>query len=383
MKEMTDISLLTVGDISFRGRWEKCPTALPFKALLPHFSSHSFVLANLESPLVLDFTTEVSGKCTLAGDVGWAKILNECGIDLVNLANNHMMDYGESGMFNTLQVLDDAGVLYVGAGRNSAEACSPVVKEISGRKFAFLGRSAVEVSSPCYAGSNNSGVAQLEEAELIDVIGKCREVADTVVVMLHWGLEHYHCPAPQQRALAKKLVAAGADILLGHHPHVLQGEEWIDRALVSYSSGNFLFDEFSWSVVLKDGQERVYQSTMTHSNRQGMMLEVTLGENSRIKTNQIFTWISSDARVTLDDSTTRKKDYVKLCKRLNKPFYASHWRLYSLKREWDLRLKKQLSPIRIIKNIHKIRPRHCKEFAVKIKRSSRVASGKSTNPYEG
>jgi poly-gamma-glutamate capsule biosynthesis protein CapA/YwtB (metallophosphatase superfamily) len=382
MSSEKNLKILAVGDISFKGRWDSIPTTIPFQHIIKHFEQNNFVIANLESPLVSDTVNSISGKCTLQGDLGWAKILCDCGISLVSLANNHLMDFGEQGLNNTIEALQSAGILYVGAGQDAKSACAPVFKDLSGNKLAFLARSAVEVSSLCYAGPEQPGVALLDENELVSAIKKCKETADLVIVMLHWGIEHYHYPTPQQRRLAKTLVSAGADIILGHHPHVLQGEEQIGNALVSYSSGNFLFDEFPWSYLTSDGQENKTQLTLTPANRQGMMLEVKIADNSRMTTKQIFTRISSDAIVEIDDSPARQSDYQKLCNRLHIQFYDTFWKSYSLKREWDLRLKNLYSPRMILKKIHKLRPRHFKELVVKIKRSSRISSGKSTNPYE-
>ena len=376
------IVLGAVGDISFKGHFENNVTDSICSDFFSSYRSFDLIVGNLESPLTSSSAVAVPGKCTLRGALSWAEVLKKQGISLVCLANNHLMDYGEQGLFETLAALDAAGVQYVGAGRDKEKACAPVFKDIAGRKFAFLACSSVEVSSRCYAESNQPGVAFLEEEELVASIKRFRCDVDIIVLMVHWGLEHYHYPTPQQRELARKLVAAGADIILGHHPHVLQGEEQIGKALVSYSSGNFLFDEFSWSYVAPDGSEHVYQSTLSEANRQAMMLKVTIPASGEISTNQIFTRISSEATVEIDRSPQRQAEYDKFCTRLHLPYYDHLWRLYALKREWDLRLSQQLSPGRILKKIHKIRPRHFKELMDKVRRSSRVSSGKSTNPYE-
>ena len=376
------MNILTVGDISFRGRWENHPENLPFQRVRNQFEQYCFIVANLESPLVPNSFAPIAGKCTLRGDIGWAKILKSYGIALVSLANNHLMDYGEEGLRTTIESLELEGIQHVGAGRDADAARAPVIQELSGKKIAFLARSAVEVSSPCYAGTAKPGVALLDENELVTVIKGLKSRVDYVIVMLHWGIEHYHYPTSQQRRLAKVLAHAGADIILGHHPHVLQGEERVASCLISYSSGNFLFDEFPWSYLDEDGQERMTLSTLTTANREGMMLELSIENSAEIATRQIFTRITRDATVELDDSPLRKKTYQRLCDRLHMPFYDTFWKMYSLKREWDLRLKKQYAPRTVLTKIHKIRPRHFSELVMKIKRSSRISSGKSTNPYE-
>lgn len=378
-----DQTLLALGDIAFRGRHEDKATDLIFEEVLPCFKQADFVVANLESPLVTGAANPVPGKCTLRGSTEWAAILKKSGIGLVTLANNHMMDYGEEGLFSTMAALDDAGILHVGAGNDRLAACHPVFTEIAGRKIAFLGRSSVEVSSRSYADIGLPGIAFLNEDELVYSIRQCRNNADIIIVMMHWGIEEYHCPSPSQRLLAKKIMTAGADILIGHHPHVLQGEEGIDGALISYSSGNFLFDEFPWSINLEDGTAKEFDSTLSERNRQGMMLEVRFADNNEISTKQIFTRISEDATVELDREPSRKQEYKRFCSRLHMPLYDVFWKMYSMKREWDLRLKNQLAPGQVLRKFYKIRPMHFKEMYTKFRRSTRIASGKTTNPYDG
>jgi poly-gamma-glutamate capsule biosynthesis protein CapA/YwtB (metallophosphatase superfamily) len=376
-------TLLALGDIAFRGRHEDKATGSIFEGVAPCFKQADFVVANLESPLVNADARPVAGKCTLRGRTEWAAILKKSGIDLVTLANNHMMDYGEEGLFSTMSTLDNAGITYVGAGKDRQAACQPVFKEIAGRKIAFFGRSSVEVSSRCYADIGLPGAAAMDKDELFDSIRQCRNNSDIIIVMMHWGMEEYHYPSPSQRFLAKKIISTGADILIGHHPHVLQGEEGIDGALISYSSGNFLFDEFPWSISLENGTTKEFYSTLSERNRQGMMLEVRFADNNEISTKQIFTRISEDATVELDREPARKQEYKRFCSRLHMPLYDVFWKMYSMKREWDLRLKNQLALGQVLRKFYKIRPMHFKEMYTKFRRSTRIASGKTTNPYDG
>jgi hypothetical protein len=377
-----DVSFLSVGDISFRGRMENTPSSTVFQKLAQSFAPFDHIVANLESPLVHQNEQAVPGKCTLRGDIGWADVLKNAGINLVSIANNHMMDYGTQGLLSTIEALNKAGILYVGAGRNASKARAPAFIKIADKKIGFLARSTVEVSSPCYADQNKPGVALFEKTELLSAVSKCRESADLVVVMLHWGIEHYHYPTPEQRYLAKKIVSAGANILLGHHPHVLQGEETINGTLVSYSSGNFLFDEFPWYMTFENGITREFYSGLSEENRQGIILQINQKDDGPITSKQIFTFINGDGTISLDPDSKRNDDYLTYCKRLQIPFYDFLWKIYSAKREWDLRLKKMLSPRIFLSKLHKLRPRHFMELIKHFRRSSRIFSGKSTNPYD-
>jgi hypothetical protein len=379
--KLQNLSMASVGDISFRGRYESNPNIEVFKYFKSLFEQSDFVVANLESPLISDPTNAVPGKCTLSGSTQWAKILKSSGISLVTLANNHMMDFGVSGLSSTIQALNHEGILYVGAGMDSKSAYAPVFKEISGVKIAFLGRCSVEVSTPCYADIDKPGVAFLDKDELAQSIKLLKEKVDHVVVMLHWGIEEYLYPTPLQRQIARYLASAGATIILGHHPHVLQGEERINGALISYSSGNFLFDDFIWSIQTQQGEHNINYK-LNDKNREGMLLEINILDDGQMVTKPTFSKISDDCIIEVDDTRLRQKQYRNLCSFLQSPLYNLLWKLYSIKQEWNLRLSRELSPSRILRNIHKIRPKHFYELYVKFRRSARLSTGKSTNPYE-
>ncbi|MCP3928431.1 MAG: CapA family protein [Bacteroidetes bacterium] len=383
MNTHSNISLIIFGDISFKGKNENKISRIFNQDIESLFAKTDFVVANLESPLITKTSIPIPGKCTLHGDMKWAAFLKKSGLHLVTLANNHMMDYGKEGLFSTIEALGRVDIDYVGAGKDIEAACQPLYKKIDGKRVAFLGRCSVEVSSQCYAGVGQPGVAFLDKDEVVQTIIQCRDKADLIVLMIHWGMEHYQYPSIQQRLLAEELVSVGADIILGHHPHVLQGEEYINGALVSYSSGNFLFDDFPWTITLEDGTVKEFQLILSEKNRQGMMLEVCIDNQNKITTKQVFTRITEDATVEINNTPARHKEYKKLCSRLHMPVFGFFWKIYSIKQEWNLRIKHQLSLGHIIRSFHKIRPRHFKELYIKFRRSSRVTSGKSTNPYEG
>ena len=215
MNTHSDISFISLGDVSFKGKNENIIFRVFTKDIESIFAEADFVVANLESPLVTKISIPIPGKCTLRGDMEWAAFIKKSGLNLVTLANNHMMDYGKEGLFSTIEALDRAGIDYVGAGKDRQAACQPLYKKIDSKNVAFLGRCMVEVLSQCYAGEGVPGVAFLDQDEIVQTIIQCRNKADLIVVMIHWGMEHYQYPSVQQRLLAEELVAAGADIILG------------------------------------------------------------------------------------------------------------------------------------------------------------------------
>ncbi|MEW8506254.1 MAG: CapA family protein [Candidatus Thiodiazotropha sp.] len=377
------INITTVGDISFRGRYENATDRQVFADVNNIFSGSNFVIGNLESPFTQPSATGLPGKCNLRGNPDWAVELKNSGIDLVTLANNHMMDFGIDGLTTTLNALNEAGILAVGAGMDIYAACKPAICTINDRHVAIFGRCSVEVSSPCYATHEQPGVAFLDLDELKLSIAKVRDEVDKIILLVHWGMEHYSYPTPQQRDTAASIISLGTDFIFGHHPHVVQGHEFVNGGLVSYSSGNFIFDDFTWNFKNPDGETIELDSVMTDQNREGLILQVNINSDDDHEPKAFFTCIDANCRLTIDDNSSRHHHYRKLSKRLDLPFYNTLWFIYSLKREWDLRLRHMFSPIEIVKNIHKIRFRHIKTLFTAVRRSSKISSGKSTNPYEG
>ena len=163
------------------------------------------------------------------------------GIDIVNIANNHIFDYGSEGLFDTILYLDSIGIGHVGAGRNQAGARRPVVVTRNGWTIGFLGYYGGG-ESPA-AAADRPGVAARDLSMITEDIARLKSVdsADFVVVNLHWGTELATIPDPSQRLLAHAIIDAGADAVIGHHPHVLQGIEIYRSGVIAYSLGNLMF----------------------------------------------------------------------------------------------------------------------------------------------
>ena len=168
----------------------------------------------------------------------------EAGVDVVSLATNHMMDWGPAGLIETISALREAGVNVVGAGSNLAEAIAPVVVERSGVKIGFC---AFTPRQRWTASRDEPGTAPLELPLVRESLAQM-EGADVCVVSLHWGLEMSNYPMPSDRELARNIVECGAHLILGHHPHVIQGLERVGGGWVAYSMGNFVFDIYAGRI---------------------------------------------------------------------------------------------------------------------------------------
>lgn len=374
------LTIAAVGDISFTGHWRDTPRFDAFDQISSIFNKSDIVVANLEGPLYNE-NHSVPGKCTIRGNTSWAAILKKAGVSIVSLANNHMMDHGESGLFSTISALKEENIEYVGAGDNIREASKPLFKEVNGYRIAFLARTSVIVTSPSCAGENTPGVAFLCLEELLDTMRDCRNKADLVILLMHWGLEHYEYPNPEQRAIAKSLIGAGGDIVIGHHPHVLQGFERLGDGVVAYSIGNFLFNDFEWEVEIEDGVTRRMTLKMFPDNRRSVILKFVY-KQGKFNLMPVFTRIDNETGVVLDPDLHRARAFELLSKRLGCPFYSRWWKLYALKKEWELRFSSRFTLKNLSLKWLKIRPKHFKETVKMIRKSLRVSSGNSTNPYE-
>ncbi len=176
-------------------------------------------------------------------------LLHEMGVDIVSLANNHVYDYGEDALFDTLDILREADIPYVGAGRNLDEAKEPYYYKINGRTIAFVSATQVERNeSPDTKGATEVTAGtfrcftETEFTNLLDVVKEADDNSDCTVVYIHWGTENVDELHWAQEWQAPQLVEAGADLIVGDHPHCLQGIDYIDGVPVFYSLGNFWFN---------------------------------------------------------------------------------------------------------------------------------------------
>ena len=199
--------------------------------------NNEFVYEDGETPLV--------GKTyTFGAATENVKLLKIFSADLVTLANNHVYDYGEEGLIGTLDTLDDAGIPYVGAGRNLEEASAIKYFVVKGRKIAFVSATEIEKFAKYTkeATENSPGVIKTIDTSLFcSVIAEAKANADYVVACVHWGIEGKNDFEAEQRRMAEDYVKAGADVVIGGHPHRLQGVEFIEDTPVAYSLGNFWF----------------------------------------------------------------------------------------------------------------------------------------------
>lgn len=243
------VTLLACGDVllsrTVADRIDRNGYSWPFRNVRDLVSSVDIAFCNLENPASF-VGTPYPGKpsnVTFRAPPGALFGLKWAGFDAVSLANNHMNDYGPAAIRETLDYLDLLGIARAGAGIDEASARAPAVLETPGGRVAFLAY-AEAGWSVVPAGPDSPGVAPADPARLAEDIAALRTGPrpDYIVVSVHWGEELERHPRPAQRDFGRAAIVAGAHLVLGHHPHVLQSLERYRDGLIAYSLGNFVFD---------------------------------------------------------------------------------------------------------------------------------------------
>jgi len=204
--------------------------------------------------------------------------LKAAGVDVVNMANNHALDYGPVGMQDTFDAIASSGLPVVGIGHNAAEAYRPYRTVIKGQRIAILSASdwLEPALVPAWSATDTQpGIAfSIDRTRLVDAIRAVRPEVDTLVVFLHWGTEETYCASPEQQDLASTLLAEGADLVVGSHAHRVFGAGRSGNALVAYGLGNFVY-------FREDGE----------SGRSGVLLVTATGRDV-----DTYSWVP--ARIT-------------------------------------------------------------------------------------
>ena len=201
-------------------------------------------IANVESPLSKDESEPITDKDVyIIGKPSAIESIENSGIDLASLANNHIMDYGKPALEDTLKALDGAGVLYAGAGLTENEAAKMAEMEVDGVSIAFFSWTDI-VPDYFLAFGDEPGVvsARMNMADACKRVSEAKATHDIVIVAMHWGVEYEdYITDYLQSEPAHQLVDAGADVILGNHPHVIEGIEFYKGALIAYAHGNCVF----------------------------------------------------------------------------------------------------------------------------------------------
>jgi poly-gamma-glutamate synthesis protein (capsule biosynthesis protein) len=275
----TAVTFAFAGDVNFPEQWDTedgpppdAPTlaqqvrADPRHVLdpvTPVLSQADLAMVNLETA-VTDRGEPVAGKnYHFRSPAASFTALKSAGVDVVNMANNHALDYGADGMQDTFAAIAASKLPVIGIGHDAAEAYRPYRTTIKGQRIAILSATdwlEPELVSSWSATDTQAGLAfSIDRTKLLAAVQAVRPEVDTLVVFLHWGTEDTWCASAEQQDLATALLGAGADIIVGSHAHRVFGAGKVGPALVAYGLGNFVY----WREDGESGRSGVLLVTAT------------------------------------------------------------------------------------------------------------------------
>jgi poly-gamma-glutamate capsule biosynthesis protein CapA/YwtB (metallophosphatase superfamily) len=263
------ITVTVTGDIMLvRGVPDAAASLAPMSRRL---AGADLTVGNLESTLSLNGEPTQGGD-SFGGTPALLGPLRDAGYDALSLANNHAGDYGPAALVETVRRMARGRITPFGAGESLAEASRPAYLEVDGIRFAFVGFNAIGETPQAFPGElgalsvrmpprTGSTIDRGDLDHMVDIIQRAQRRADVVIAIPHWGDQYTHTPWPSQYVVSKRLVAAGADLVVGGHPHWVQGMEDVAGVPVIHSLGNFVFDM---------GSDR-----FTGEAREGVVMETT------------------------------------------------------------------------------------------------------------
>ncbi len=238
------VKLAFFGDLMMAGmdrvKWIKDDPLFPFRGTLDILREADVAVANLECPFGSSGKPVEGKEFTFLGNPKLLSYAREAGFDGFGLANNHIMDYGAVALEQTIHLLDSLGIKHCGAGANLKLARRPMVFDVRGRKIAVFAYSNTLPKS-YWATSKRPGTAYGSENFIRKDIERVRDSVDFIVVFFHWGAERLDTPKTYQKRLAHIAIESGADLVIGSHPHVVQGVEVYRGRPIFYSLGNYAF----------------------------------------------------------------------------------------------------------------------------------------------
>lgn len=372
---MTEMVLMVVGDVMLgrgvEGVIEDKGIDFPFLHVKDMLTNADIVFGVLDSPVSLKGIANPDKpkdfpkiKCRPEALDG----LKNTHFKIMHIGTNHILDFGSEGLEETVKHLDERGIRHIGAGKSIQEARKPTIITKDGIFFGFLGYC---LSYP--ASSNIPGCAPLKLDIIREDIQKLRGKVSFLIVSLHHGIEYSFYPYPEYIDLVHSLVDAGADIILGHHPHVLQGYERYKKGFIIYSLGNFVFDKDDTvrdtkkisRIRLKLEKNDVIAEPNTEKFYESVILKVAFQDNSIKSIEFMPVCINNEFQPVLAHGVKRDIiiDFLNVISsnlhKKNLWFYRDLSRLYA-EENVDILLKGNIW--KIVSRLHKIRPRHVKHF---------------------
>lgn len=286
-----DVSLYRIDDsFSFADDWAQL------------CKQYDYVIANLEGPITESSDKKSKQVYCLSSSTSSISMLSF--VDVVSLANNHILDYNDQGVNDTKTALSNANIGFFGVGHNGKEALAPYIINDSDTPVALIG-----ASRYANAKKKHYGTASDSNLALFKQIRKLKGEGYFVIVYFHWGYEYVRIPSPRERIIARKCINNGADFVVGSHPHVCQGVEQYRGKTIAYSLGNFIFH----SSVFDELSPLQDNSPLYNSFALGLSLEGNLG-----RVEECYAYEFDDEGIRLLSKDANEK-FIKMVETMSKP----------------------------------------------------------------
>lgn len=288
------IRVMAVGDIMLHSRYNELASTegilFPFARLSETLKQADILFGNVETVLSGE-GTPAAGKLCLRGHPGYIEALGSMGFDVVSLANNHAFDFGHSACKDMATRLAEQGIAVLGVGDDLPASRAMRVFETKGLRFGFLAYCAPDTDGSAYADERQAGVAPLREDIVLEDVAACGGKVDHLIVSIHWGVEYSEYPTPAQVSLGRKIIDAGARMILGHHPHILQGYEHYRDGYIFYSLGNFCDADLHWN-----GAGKTYESKLKRADRESIMVVAEFTKNKITRVECLPLWLTDEGQ---------------------------------------------------------------------------------------
>jgi len=342
-----EITLGAVGDIMLGGELleymdgEGVDCAHPFEKVEELFNKFDAVFCNLECALFKSGPKR-SENWIVYSPPESITALKQINCDIVSLGNNHITDYGSEGLIDTKKFLENDGIKTVGAGKNQKNAHKGVILEKKGIKIGFLAyTSSKEHVHSIIATESSAGCVSYEDLHKVQKdVEEIKKNADIICVSLHWGHQYFSYPSPEQIEIAHQIIDFGCDIIIGHHPHVVQGAEEYNNGIIVYSLGNFFFPDYDRgpSVIRKWPEE----------SKHSFVFECTFSKGE-IENYKIIPCVMNDKFQVVEEKEVKShKKIERLCSNLEEKNYKKFWRFYKDKKSGELRCREKEMQIKLL-----------------------------------
>ena len=347
------ITLSAVGDLAIHGQYDDLITkhdpCFFFDNVSGFLKKSDIVFGNLESVLSGSGTSDLIKPLHLRGNPLYIEGLKYAGFNVLSLANNHSFDFGIEAYYEMKKALEFNGINVVGGGEDISDSRRPLMIERRGISILFLAYSDESTGGFNEAHDNRPGVAPLDIEFIKEDIRKNRELVNCMVVSLHWGEEFNHYPSPKQVTYARAIIDSGADIILGHHSHVLQGIERYKSGVIAYNLGS----------MMMSGPSGRYEYILQDNNRESAILSCEISKNGVAGITITPVWLNDELCPVICEDGRRDEimeTVDNLSSEIIKEDYPEFWRDMVIRNKVKAPVKEWFARGNYLKRVKNLRP---------------------------